>query len=154
MDCTKEHEMDQVVTQLTVHNVRWRPRFRISTLLWLMALLSAFFCGRRSDNIGSLTNRWWQVTRVWLGADINPKQTVVVWPIGSATINENLAIHQVQVNDPKICSATLSSSRQLRVAPQSDGKTIVKYVIGNSPKLHSFEVVVEDGRIANWGLRR
>jgi hypothetical protein len=136
---------------MTFCTTRWF-RFRTSSLLWLMVAVAAFFCGQRSDEISRQANKWWQVTRVWFGATANPKHRVVMWPQGSATINEQFPIQRIWIDNSKICSATMTSPRQLRVSPMSDGEAVVSYAGIGTQKPRRFEVVVENGQIVDWTL--
>jgi hypothetical protein len=107
--------------------MKCRPRFRVATLFWLTAVVAAFFVGRQSDQIKSLAGRWWEVTRVRFGSDPRPGYTVINWPPGSLTINENVPIHAVANSDPSIADVKLSSSRQLLIRPKAFGETRVSY---------------------------
>ena len=129
-----------------------RPRFRITALLWLTALVAAFFLGQRSDEIASGFDRWWQVTRIRFGGEVRKNDSVVMWPRRSATINEDFAIRNVSIDNPTVCTATEVSNRQLRITPTADGKTSVHYSLPGQPRACRFDVVVENGNIADWML--
>ena len=129
-----------------------RPRFRITTLLWITALVAAFFVGRRSDEVVSGFDRWWHVTRVRLGGDVRRNRRVVMWPRRSATINEDFAIQNVSTDNPQICTAMRVSDRQLRITPAADGETTVRYSVPGGQKPYRFHLAVKDGRIADWSL--
>jgi hypothetical protein len=127
-------------------------RFRVSSLLWLTALVAAFFCGRRSDEIESAARRWWQVTRVRFGADVRKREHVVMWPPNSATINEDRPVQSISTDNREVCRVALISDRQIRITPTSDGETVVRYSLPNLLKPCEFRVVVENNRIADWSL--
>lgn len=131
-----------------------RLRFRITALLWLTAIVAAFFLGRRSDEIASGFDRWWQVTRVRIGADVRDNYRVVRWPRNSATINERVRIQNVSVDDPLVCTVSEVSDRQLRITPTSNGKTSVRYTVAGQTRPSRFSVTVENGTITDWMLSR
>jgi hypothetical protein len=137
---------------ITAQRRRWRPRFRVSTLFWLTALVAAFFGGRRSSEIESAARRWWQVTRVRFGAEMRKREHVVMWPPNSATINEDGPVQSISADNRKVCRVTLVSDRQIRITPANDGETVVRYSLPNLPKPCEFRVVVENKRIADWIL--
>jgi hypothetical protein len=129
-----------------------RPRFRISALLWLTAVVAAFFLGQRSDEIASGFNRWWQVTRIRFGGDVRKGESVVMWPRRSATINEDFKIQNVSIDNPDVCTATEVSGRQLRITPTADGKTSVHYILPGQTRPCRFDITVENGNISDWML--
>lgn len=124
---------------------RWRLRFRITTLLWLMVVMTAFFCGRQSVEIQSAVTRWWQVTRVRWGWSVT-KTEIVSWPPGSITINEPNPIQNATVNDPQVMNVAFLAANQMQISPK--GKTSVSYLM-TSGKHRSSQFVcnVEHGRI-------
>jgi Pilus formation protein N terminal region len=127
-------------------------RFRITTLLWLTVVVVAFFVGQRSDEISSHFNRWWQVTRIRFGSEVRKGYAVVMWPPHSATINEDLTIQKVSIDNPNICTVTAVSDRQLRVTPTGNGKTSVHYILPGQATPCRFDITVENGNIADWML--
>jgi hypothetical protein len=129
-----------------------RLRFRVTALLWITAIVAVFFLGRRSEEIEAGFQRWWQVTRVRFGGDVQKGHRVVMWPRGSATINEGSTITKVSTDDPRVCTVTHVSDRQLRITPAANGQTTVRYGMPGLPKPCRFLVIVEDGRIADWTL--
>jgi hypothetical protein len=139
---------------MNLRNVRlWRPRFRVATLFWLMALDAAFFCGRCSDGIYGLARRWWEVTRVRLGGDTDPKWRVVNWPPRSITVNEDVPIRAVAINDASVAEISLLGSRQLCVSPKSEGEAWINFKTpdgrSRGAELH---VKSENGCILDWRL--
>jgi hypothetical protein len=133
---------------------KWRPRFRLVTLFWLTAIVAAFFVGRRSDQIKSVAVRWWQVTRVRFGGDVNSEYYVVNWPPGSLTINENVPIHAVVNNYPNSIDVKLIGSRQLQISPKTFGEMSVSYTTpGNTYKSRQLRLKVEpDQKCPDWTL--
>jgi hypothetical protein len=129
-----------------------RPRFRIASLMWLTAVVAAFFLGQRSDEIASGLNRWWQVTRVRFGGDVLENYSVVMWPRRSATINEDFKIQNVSIDNPQVCTATAISERQLRITPAADDKTCVRYMLPGQTRPCRFDIIVDNGNISDWKL--
>jgi hypothetical protein len=120
-----------------------------------MALVAAFFVGRRSDEIKLFASSWWEVTRVQLGADAKPGYDVICWPPGSITINEDVPIQAVVVNDPDIAEAILSAPRQLRVSPKSNGETFITYTMsGGRYTTGKLRFKPEAGELPDWTLSR
>jgi Flp pilus assembly secretin CpaC len=132
----------------------WRPRFRIATLFWLTAIIAAIFVGRQSYQIRSLANRWWEVTRVRFGGDVNPRYPVVNWPPGSLTINENVPIQAIINSNPNVADVRLSSSRQLQISPKAFGQARVSYKTpGGRSKSGELLVRIEaDQQYPDWTL--
>ena len=130
-----------------------RMRFRTSSLLWLMALVAAFFCGRQSNEIQSLTARWWQVTRVRWGASVDQTE-FVHWPPRSLTINEINAIQAATTYDPSIASVTFAVANQMCISPKADGKTVVSYnLAGGNRRSAEMEVEILNGKVTmDWSL--
>jgi hypothetical protein len=117
-----------------------------------MALMAAFFFGQQFDGIKSAAGRWWQVTRVRWGASPQSRE-IVHWPPGAVTINEPFAIQPVGVTDPDVAVYSLTSSRQIRISPESDGMAKVSYKIaGGKYRTRVMHVAVEQGRIVDWLL--
>jgi hypothetical protein len=130
-----------------------RPRFRISSLLWITALVAAFFCGRQSIEIQSVAQRWWQVNRVRWGASVS-KVEIVHWPPGSVTINEINNIRSATTNDPSIASPTFPAANQMCVSPKADGQTVVSYnLAGGTQRNAELKVEVLNGKVTmDWML--
>jgi Flp pilus assembly secretin CpaC len=148
--------MDEIVSDEVVAEKRarrrWLPRFRVATLLWLMALVAAFFFGRQSKEVESLARRWWAVSRVRLGANVAEPE-VINWPPGSITVNGDTAIRSVDVDDPEIVEVKFLNSRQLQVSPKSDGETWVEFKTpGGKWNGVQLRVQPENGSILDWNL--
>jgi hypothetical protein len=130
----------------------WKPRFRVTTLLWFMVILTAFFCGRQSKEIQIAANNWWKVTRVRWGANIHECE-IVMWPPGSITVNEPNPIQQSTVYDPNVASASFAASNQICISPKTNGKTLVTYMLGGgSRKTAELELEFENGQVCDWML--
>jgi Flp pilus assembly secretin CpaC len=133
---------------------KWRLRFRVSTFLWMMVVVSAFFVGRRSDAIKTFADNWSEVTRVWLGGNVRRGYEVSYWPPASITINEDVPIKAIVVSDPTVVDAKLSSPRQLRISPKSTGETIVSYTVpGGKYKNAELQLkITPDEQFPGWTL--
>jgi hypothetical protein len=129
--------------------LRWRPRFRVTTMLWLAALIAMYFCGRRSGEIENGFNRWWQVTRVVWGADFDPNYRWVYYPRGSITINTEAPISGVRVTLSKKCKATITADRQLRVTPTENGDYSVVFRTPGRRTVHRLDVTFENGEFTD-----
>jgi hypothetical protein len=127
------------------------PKFRITTLFWLMAIVAAYFTGRRSDQIESAANQWWRVTCVRWGGEVANSE-VVMWPRRGVTINESCEINNVSTLDPEVCTVRKTCGKQLEVSPVTDGKTLIYFDDSDGNK-HKFLLSVTNGRIdADWQL--
>ena len=135
---------------------RWHPQFRVATLFWLMAVVAAFFVGRRSDEIKVLASNWWEVTRVRFGGHVKPGYKVAYWPLGSLTISEDVPIQALVNNDPTVVYARLSTSRQLQVSPKSLGEATVSYSLPSGKyKSARLDLKIEPGqKHPNWTLEQ
>ena len=89
-----------------------RPRFRISSLFWLVVVVSAFFVGRQSDEIAARLAQLW--TR-------SPVYKLTPQPDGGLLIVSPSPIQRLQFRPANVCIMNLVNGRDYKVLPIRDG---------------------------------
>jgi hypothetical protein len=120
------------------------PRFRTASLLWLVVVVSAFFVGRQSDEIGArLANLWSS-----LGFGSTPYR-LIHRPDRSILIIANSPVPRIQVHNPELFGAEPLSATGIRIFPRNrTGVTQLTYWNENMTPV-TIAFAVEDGRIKN-----
>jgi len=94
-----------------------KPRFRTATLLWLVVVVSAFFIGRQSDEIGA------RLSQIWQGSCYR----LIDQPDGSLLFVSKSRITGVSGHYQKIVRFTGVGTNQVKLAPQADGNTPIVF---------------------------
>jgi hypothetical protein len=107
-----------------------RPRFRTTSLLWLMAIVTAFFAGRQSDlMVTHLSQLWESMT----GEPI--AYNVINQPDGSILICCNSPVPRVRSSDSSICIVELIDAQRIRVKQRDDGDAAISIWMGDGTAL-------------------
>jgi hypothetical protein len=101
---------------------RFAPRFRTSSLLWLVVVVAAFFVGRQSDEIAlqlsKLRNSIWPNTAAFILSQ-QPDGSLV-FDVGPTSPSRRILINGTA------CAARRATPDSIRLTPISDGTTELK----------------------------
>jgi len=112
---------------------RWL-RFRLTTLLWLMIVVAAFFGGRRSVEISP-----WATP-----ATRNNTQPFNLTVGKSFQFRSNSKMPRVTVNQPSVCNVTPLSSHWIQVNAFQPGSTSIQVWSDKSNQPQLLQVVVKN----------
>jgi hypothetical protein len=133
-----------------MHGIKRRLRFRTSSLLWLMVVVTAFFVGQRSDEIGDRLRQSWQ--RFWAGG--RPYR-VLSQPDGSILIHCNSPVGRAITSDGAISSVEPIDTTRIRVKAYNDGALNVDLWLDDGPQINQFApplrlaFTIEEGNLSH-----
>ena len=128
-----------------------KPKFRISTLLWLTLAVACFFAGMSWDE-------FYERARLAMARKNVAANNVVVQAGTSVRISapSKVGIHSITVDHPLLVSAILISSTQVQLAGKTAGTTTItlrdtngvqtNYSVVVKPKATNFSSFVGIGR--------
>ena len=121
-----------------------RPRFRTSSLLWLMVVVATFFLGQRSDEIAKrivqiFGSTWPQAALSYRISGLDDGRVLLV---------ANTAMNRLQVTSPSLVYVRPLEADMIEFSPKSDGVTLVDIWHADG-RTSQFELTVAEGKVVS-----